>query len=445
MKLHIWMYALFSVLVLSPLLQGCKDDITTPSQNICPTADAGPAIYAEKDELVFFDGTLSYDGNAIDDLEVGGGVMSWEWDFGDGTPTASEMSPSHSYASSGEYTITLTVADEEGLSSQDTAIATIYEATDSQGPLISHTETADGQPLEAPVTITAEITDPSDVGSAVLWYRSTGSSAFSFINMTNGGSGDTYSADIPGASVTSSGVEYYIECEDGVEPTPNKTLSPEGAPDTSVYDFTVDGNYAPVAEAGHDVYQDEGPDEEVFFDGTLSSDADGIIISWYWDFGDGSSSNEQSPRHSYASAGFYTITLTVTDNEGLTGQDTAKATVYGTTDTVGPWIYHNEIADGQDLEQSVTISAEIQDPSDVYSAALYYRPKGSTSSLFVIMTNGGSGDTYSADIPGASVTTSGVEYWIICIDGVQPDGNTSTSPVYDFTVFDTSPVAEAGR
>jgi PKD repeat protein len=54
-----------------------------------------------------------------------------------------------------------------------------------------------------------------------------------------------------------------------------------------------------------------------FTDG--SSDADGSIASYLWDFGDGTESTEASPTHTYAAAGEVTVTLTVTDDVGDTG------------------------------------------------------------------------------------------------------------------------------
>lgn len=51
-----------------------------------------------------------------------------------------------------------------------------------------------------------------------------------------------------------------------------------------------------------------------FTDG--SSDSDGTIASWVWDFGDGSSSSSENPSHTYSSAGDYTVSLTVTDDGG---------------------------------------------------------------------------------------------------------------------------------
>lgn len=58
-----------------------------------------------------------------------------------------------------------------------------------------------------------------------------------------------------------------------------------------------------------------------------SSDPDGQITQWQWDFGDGTTSTEQNPIHAYDKAGDYTVTLTVTDNEGATASASATITV----------------------------------------------------------------------------------------------------------------------
>ncbi|MFQ5899950.1 MAG: PKD domain-containing protein [Thermodesulfobacteriota bacterium] len=74
----------------------------------------------------------------------------------------------------------------------------------------------------------------------------------------------------------------------------------------------------------------------VNFTGT-GSDIDGWIVSYLWDFGDGSQSSQQNPSHTYNTPGTYTATLTVTDDGGATGNNSVNivvnATVTSTTTT----------------------------------------------------------------------------------------------------------------
>jgi PKD repeat protein len=58
-----------------------------------------------------------------------------------------------------------------------------------------------------------------------------------------------------------------------------------------------------------------------------STDPDGGIAGWTWDFGDGTTASEQNPSHSYAAAGSYTVGLTVRDTDGATGVSTVVVTV----------------------------------------------------------------------------------------------------------------------
>ena len=66
---------------------------------------------------------------------------------------------------------------------------------------------------------------------------------------------------------------------------------------------------------------------EIQFSSAGSSDSDGSITRFQWDFGDGNTSSLENPSHSYAEAGNYTATLTVTDNEGLSAAAVAEVTV----------------------------------------------------------------------------------------------------------------------
>ncbi len=72
----------------------------------------------------------------------------------------------------------------------------------------------------------------------------------------------------------------------------------------------------------------------VNFTGSNSSDPDGTIQSYSWDFGDGNSSTQADPTHTYSTAGTYTAVLTVTDDAGATGTDQVTITVSsGNTNT----------------------------------------------------------------------------------------------------------------
>lgn len=52
------------------------------------------------------------------------------------------------------------------------------------------------------------------------------------------------------------------------------------------------------------------------FNGTGSSDFDGSVASYEWDFGDGNTGTGATPGHTFAASGAYTVTLTVRDNDG---------------------------------------------------------------------------------------------------------------------------------
>jgi len=62
----------------------------------------------------------------------------------------------------------------------------------------------------------------------------------------------------------------------------------------------------------------------------------GEITSWEWDFGDGSTSSQQHPSHTYTNLGSYTVSLTVTDILGI--QDTYSRTITLRESVAMPWI-----------------------------------------------------------------------------------------------------------
>lgn len=83
-------------------------------------------------------------------------------------------------------------------------------------------------------------------------------------------------------------------------------------------------NHAPVAAAGPD--RSAPIDVGITFDGSGSTDSDEQPLSYTWDFGDGAGATGATAAHAYATAGVYTVALTVSDGE-LTGTDTARVTV----------------------------------------------------------------------------------------------------------------------
>jgi len=82
-------------------------------------------------------------------------------------------------------------------------------------------------------------------------------------------------------------------------------------------------NIQPVADAGGPYY--EIVDIIVYFNGTKSYDEDGVITKYEWDFGDGITSDLESPTHTYSKIGAYDVKLTVTDDDGATNNSTTLA------------------------------------------------------------------------------------------------------------------------
>jgi PKD repeat protein len=72
----------------------------------------------------------------------------------------------------------------------------------------------------------------------------------------------------------------------------------------------------------------------VVFDASESIDSDGVIVSYAWDFGDGTQGTGKTVTHVYQAPGSYTVTLTVTDDTGLTNTVTMVVTVVAQTPSV---------------------------------------------------------------------------------------------------------------
>ncbi|MBD3355000.1 PKD domain-containing protein [Candidatus Woesearchaeota archaeon] len=84
-------------------------------------------------------------------------------------------------------------------------------------------------------------------------------------------------------------------------------------------DPDIPDEFPPVANIG--IVHSAEINENIIFDGSRSYDPDGEIVSYEWDFGDGNSGNSATEEHAYTDEGVYTISLTVTDDDGKTDTD----------------------------------------------------------------------------------------------------------------------------
>ena len=103
-----------------------------------------------------------------------------------------------------------------------------------------------------------------------------------------------------------------------------------------------------------------------------SSDEDGNIISWEWDFGDGNSSENQNPTHVYESANTYEVTLEVTDDGGLTDSTTSSITIQEgeepepTSGIIDRTLSHNSTTREYTLYIPTSYTGDVEVPLVVY-------------------------------------------------------------------------------
>jgi PKD repeat protein len=128
-----------------------------------------------------------------------------------------------------------------------------------------------------------------------------------------GGAGETTAMTTAAASETSA--------DSGTAATSMATTAPTSA-------GTSAGNVPPVAEIGADKLAGPPP-LAVQFSAAGSSDADGQVVGWLWDFGDGAAGEGAEVGHVYAAPGSYKATLTVTDDDGAKAEASATVMVGG--------------------------------------------------------------------------------------------------------------------
>jgi len=231
-----------------------------------------------------------------------GYLITWGWDFGDGT-ISQEWEPLHSYARPGAYTVELVVVDNDYCTAK--AMGQIEVA--NRPPEVSFSwEAEEAAELVADFSwsVSREV-----FGKYPQGFAPEGPTALDeilFDDLSSSGAGEIV-VHFRGEALDPEGrvVTWHWDFGDGTtlccdEPNPTHSYAQPGSYFVTLTVTDMDGGKATYEE----VVTIEG--------------AAGEIISWEWDFGDGSSSTVENPTHHYLDDGIYRVTLTVRDEFGNT-------------------------------------------------------------------------------------------------------------------------------
>lgn len=231
-----------------------------------------------------------------------GTIASTTIDFGDGSAAVSVASASHIYNTAGTYTVTATVTDNLGATAAKSV--SVVVTSPNQPPVAALSVTPSSG--VAPLSITASTAGSSDPDGTI---------ASTSINFGDGSA----TVNAASASHVYNTAGTYI-----VTATVTDNL---GATTTKSASVVVTApNQPPVAAVSATPTSAYGP-VSVSVSAAGSSDPDGSIASTVINFGDGTTASAVSASHTYSAAGVYTITATVTDNQGASSSATTSVTV----------------------------------------------------------------------------------------------------------------------
>ena len=216
-------------------------------------------------------------------VDMDGFITGWWWQFDDNT-TSTLQHPTHQYADDGVYNVTLRVTDNYGVQAQISQQVTVMNVA----PTANFTYYPH-QPTDLDTVVFNDTSIDPD-GVIVNW-------SWDF------GDGNQSMAQHPTHQYQENGT-YTVVLQVRDDDQATHTFSMQ----------LIIANVAPTAQFSYTPQTPTTNDTIVFTD--LSHDHDGSIVSWSWDFGDGTSSTESSPSHQYTSEGTYTVALTVVDNDG---------------------------------------------------------------------------------------------------------------------------------
>lgn len=225
-------------------------------------------------------------------------VVSYAWDFRDGN-TATTANPENTFTEAGTYNVVLEVTDAEGLTA--TAPISVVVTNPNTAPMATASASTLSGTAPLQVSFTGNNSSDDNGITSYLWDFKDGNTAAT--------------ANAEHTFVAAGNYEVALTVTDA-----------EGLSATEELSITVSSaNAAPVARASANTLSGTVP-LQVSFTGNNSTDDKGIT-SYLWDFKDGNTATTANAEHTFAAAGTYEATLSVTDADGLTSEDSVTITV----------------------------------------------------------------------------------------------------------------------
>ena len=254
-----------------------------------------------------------------------GSIVSYLWNFGTGYGTSTEANPVFTYIADTQLKIlvSLTVTDNDGNTTSSSTFVTVLQSPND--PPIANAGLPVTGVVNSPVRFNGSASSDPDGTGFLSYYWNFGDGSFS-------------SFESPTHSYNRCGTyNVSLQVTDVISLTNTAT---------TLATIASSGQDLPVAHAGGGVsrFYNGQVGTNVQFDGSGSSDPDCNIVSYNWDFGDGTSGIGMSPLHNYIAGGNYVVTLTVTDNDGLQGTDVATVSVINTGPLDGTALYQTNCA-----------------------------------------------------------------------------------------------------
>ena len=406
---------------------GSPQQIATSQQSITVTSPppALTASFTYNPSSPQVGQTVSFSGSAS------GGVSpySYSWSFGDGS-TGSGSSVTHAYASTGSFTVVLTVRDS-GSPQQTTTSQQSITVSGAPPPLTasfaySPSSSQAGQPVTfttsasggtSPFTFSWSFGDGlAGTGSPVTHtYSLAGSYTTTLTIKDSSASGGTppYSYSLSyGDGSTGTGLQStHIYSVDGTYQVTLTVEDSQGNTGTGVEPAVV--GTSPLLDGF--TYSPTGPQPGENINFTASARGGTPPYSYSWDFGNGASVTGASATHSYPKAGSYTVTLTVMDSTNHSNNTSQDLTIYSPAQPDFKLNTDQLTLNAQPgSEQSLAITVtDIAGPSGTIRFNATISPSGPRISLDpanVTLASEGSGST--SLIIDVSFTTAPGPYWI---------------------------------